>query len=606
MKRYVKWMIGLLFVVALVSGCAKRTSDGSTTTTKPTESTSTKAPETTTEAKKEVTVDEVLKAMGENVDLYPYVSGTYLLNVNRTKGEETKESILDSEFEATKAVPVVHRTGQLTEEDNTVGMEDFVCEGEDGKVKVMRLREDAWSEKDEDPEKVNPKSADDFLSLLTLPAYTGVTEKEEEGKALILLNGKLNAEILEEFFAQIGLLNDLKEAPEFGEEGAEATLIVDAATMLPIELKVSTATEKDDTKTAVSAEIDFVTFDKTKTVEVPLEDIQKAIEAQKKAKENERTAVWVDVDLTKQYVYLYKDGQVIASSPCVTGCVADGNGTPTGTFHVAYKQKNRTLRGTNRDGTKYESFVKYWISFNGSIGLHDASWRSNFSASRAWNHGSHGCVNLPTKFAATLYDTVSAGDVVYVHGWPEGSHVHTFGDWVIDSEPTCKTEGKKLLKCKSCGKAVKYEMIPIDKNAHVWDKGTVTKEATETEEGSILFTCTLCGATKTESIPKKETTTKETTTEETTTEETTKETTTEETTTEETTKETTTEETTTEETTKETTTEETTTEETTKETTTEETTKETTTEEKTEDPGDDQAAIFYRRVFRNLEWFRTV
>ncbi|MBR0153743.1 MAG: hypothetical protein IJM26_08170, partial [Lachnospiraceae bacterium] len=76
MKRYVKWMIGLLFVVALVSGCAKRTSDGSTTTTKPTESTSTKAPETTTEAKKEVTVDEVLKAMGENVDLYPYVSGT--------------------------------------------------------------------------------------------------------------------------------------------------------------------------------------------------------------------------------------------------------------------------------------------------------------------------------------------------------------------------------------------------------------------------------------------------------------------------------------------------------------------------------------------------
>ena len=35
---------------------------------------------------------------------------------------------------------------------------------------------------------------------------------------------------------------------------------------------------------------------------------------------------------------------------------------------------------------------------------------------------------------------------------------------------------------------------------HVWDKGTVTKPATETEKGQKTFTC-VCGATKTEEIP---------------------------------------------------------------------------------------------------------
>ena len=37
---------------------------------------------------------------------------------------------------------------------------------------------------------------------------------------------------------------------------------------------------------------------------------------------------------------------------------------------------------------------------------------------------------------------------------------------------------------------------------HVWDDGKVTKEATETEEGVMTYTCTLCKETKTEAIPK--------------------------------------------------------------------------------------------------------
>ncbi|MCD7844234.1 MAG: bifunctional metallophosphatase/5'-nucleotidase, partial [Clostridiales bacterium] len=37
--------------------------------------------------------------------------------------------------------------------------------------------------------------------------------------------------------------------------------------------------------------------------------------------------------------------------------------------------------------------------------------------------------------------------------------------------------------------------------SHVWDEGTVTTEATETEDGVMTYTCTVCGETKTEAIP---------------------------------------------------------------------------------------------------------
>lgn len=38
--------------------------------------------------------------------------------------------------------------------------------------------------------------------------------------------------------------------------------------------------------------------------------------------------------------------------------------------------------------------------------------------------------------------------------------------------------------------------------SHTYDSGTVTKEPTESAEGEKTFTCTLCGSTKTEAIPR--------------------------------------------------------------------------------------------------------
>ena len=87
------------------------------------------------------------------------------------------------------------------------------------------------------------------------------------------------------------------------------------------------------------------------------------------------------------------------------GPIAMVNGaaaTPTsvGTFHVYYKNPLMTMRGSNADGTDYETPDVPWSSFFvGGIALHGAPWRSSFGYA-----ASHGCVNLPVSVAKWVYD----------------------------------------------------------------------------------------------------------------------------------------------------------------------------------------------------------
>lgn len=113
---------------------------------------------------------------------------------------------------------------------------------------------------------------------------------------------------------------------------------------------------------------------------------------------------YIEVDMTNQMMYYYVDGVLTIETPVVTGNTSLGRGTPTGTNYVYAKQKNRVLRG--RD---YESFVKYWIPVNGAIGIHDASWRSEYGGELYKTGGSHGCINTPLTEVSTLYEMVEIG-----------------------------------------------------------------------------------------------------------------------------------------------------------------------------------------------------
>ena len=66
---------------------------------------------------------------------------------------------------------------------------------------------------------------------------------------------------------------------------------------------------------------------------------------------------------------------------------------------------------------------------------------------------------------------------------------------------TCTEDGYTGdIYCTDCGEMIESG-TSIPSSGHSWDNGVVTKEPTETEEGIRTYTCTVCSATRTESIP---------------------------------------------------------------------------------------------------------
>ena len=110
---------------------------------------------------------------------------------------------------------------------------------------------------------------------------------------------------------------------------------------------------------------------------------------------------YVEIDLTAQHLYLYVEGQLELETDLVSGGPPNGDYTPDGIYGITYKTTNAILRGPG-----YETPVSYWMPYNGSIGMHDASWRSEFGEEIYKTSGSHGCVNLPPQAAATIYGYV--------------------------------------------------------------------------------------------------------------------------------------------------------------------------------------------------------
>jgi lipoprotein-anchoring transpeptidase ErfK/SrfK len=119
---------------------------------------------------------------------------------------------------------------------------------------------------------------------------------------------------------------------------------------------------------------------------------------------------YVEIDMAKQHLWYYKDGYLVVEGDVVTGNVSSGCSTPTGVYHLRSKEKDSVLRGPG-----YECPVSFWMPFVNQIGLHDASWRSEFGGEIYKTDGSHGCVNAPYYVAKTVYDNINSGDTIICH-----------------------------------------------------------------------------------------------------------------------------------------------------------------------------------------------
>ena len=82
---------------------------------------------------------------------------------------------------------------------------------------------------------------------------------------------------------------------------------------------------------------------------------------------------------------------------------------------------------------------------------------------------------------------------------------HDFGEPTRENEtaPTCTEPGgyDLVVRCTRCGEMSSFEAVVIVPLGHSWDDGVVIKEPTEEETGEKRYTCTVCGATTTETLP---------------------------------------------------------------------------------------------------------
>ena len=103
---------------------------------------------------------------------------------------------------------------------------------------------------------------------------------------------------------------------------------------------------------------------------------------------------------------------------------------------------------------------------------------------------------------------------------------HAFDNGVVTTEPTHTSKGEMTYTCADCGYTYTEEIPETPEHswtdwspnadgthsracrcnatetaACTWDEGIVTTEPTHTEPGTVTYTCTVCGGTRSESIP---------------------------------------------------------------------------------------------------------
>ena len=102
------------------------------------------------------------------------------------------------------------------------------------------------------------------------------------------------------------------------------------------------------------------------------------------------------VDLSAKRVWLVQGGEVVRSASMTSG--RPGERTPTGTFHVTWKDAD------HRSSEFNDAPMPWSVFFNGGIAFHTGSL----------SRQSAGCIHLSDSVARTFFRTLSVGDTVVV------------------------------------------------------------------------------------------------------------------------------------------------------------------------------------------------
>lgn len=123
---------------------------------------------------------------------------------------------------------------------------------------------------------------------------------------------------------------------------------------------------------------------------------------------------YIEVDIVNQSMFVYLEGELVLSTPVVTGQI--GTDTVPGTYSIWNRETPSELVGYNpRTEMDYVQPVQYWMGFDDTgQGIHDANWQPYFGGEAYLTNGSLGCVNTPPDVMPLVFEYAYIGMPVLV------------------------------------------------------------------------------------------------------------------------------------------------------------------------------------------------
>lgn len=319
---------------------------------------------------------------------------------------------------------------------------------------------------------VNPKVTADSKELIemveTLNGYTGTVITYQVGEKSEVLDGSTIKDWM--------VTEDYKVSVD---EAAVEDYVTDLAS------SYNTAFHKRELKTSYGTTIPIVggdygwKVDKAGEKEQILKDLEAGLAVERELVYARRAAsfgehdygdTYVEINLTAQHLFFYKDGSLLVEADFVSGNTSKNYDTPVGAYGLTYKERDAVLRGEN-----YASPVTYWMPYCNNVGMHDASWRSSFGGNIYKTSGSHGCVNLPPAAAKKIFENINDNDPVLVYTLPGTqsasaiasdaadvvNRINGFGEVTLVSEPAVVMARKlyDLLPDSGKSQVANYDML---------------------------------------------------------------------------------------------------------------------------------------------------
>ena len=157
---------------------------------------------------------------------------------------------------------------------------------------------------------------------------------------------------------------------------------------------------------------------------------------------------------------------------------------------------NEHYVGIWRSDLKWNDFTDtYYASVDGDIGF--IVEYDGYTCSHSWVKGNKinpSCVSRGTQeYECSICGATKTEDIAATGHKP-----------VTDAAvaATCTKDGKTAgSHCSVCGTVITAQQT-VKATGHKWDSGKITKQPTTTSTGIRTYTCTKCGTTKTETVPK--------------------------------------------------------------------------------------------------------